>query len=154
MKAKCRVWYHNMKLELDEQGFTPAFLVGEHGKIVEQISTQHNMWVTVRYMVWEKWSRKKLQLWKHYLFQNVRMTVIWFTVKIVYILKNGVIRVQRYMRSGVKMNRGNRHICKTCIYCHHEIYVYKSVSYQMHKKLCPSCGKPGYKKVEPPLGVK
>ena len=41
---------------LDEQGFTPAMLLGEHGKVVSERmdDDKKTIWVLVKYTVWEK----------------------------------------------------------------------------------------------------
>ena len=74
MKAKNRVWYSLEKLDFDEEGYTPALLVGEHGKVVgewpstdekgfkdgkvvgEWPSTDEKgfLMVLIKYQVWEK----------------------------------------------------------------------------------------------------
>ena len=57
MKAKNRVWYSLEKLNFDKEGFTPAMLVGEHGKVVGEWPSSEEkgfLMVLIKYQVWEK----------------------------------------------------------------------------------------------------
>ena len=55
MKAGWRVWYCLEQLHFDDEGFTKAILLGEHGKIVERhldLSINQYMLV-IEYKVWD-----------------------------------------------------------------------------------------------------
>ena len=56
MRAKNRIWFNVETLKFDDEGFSKAMLIGEHGKVEHMTLDipKKCIHVLVKYQVWEK----------------------------------------------------------------------------------------------------